>query len=244
MTDETPDLKPDERLCPMCAEPVKRAAVRCRWCHADIEPLDAPVPAPVESAEPDPVSPAAVVPEHHDERSGRSWGTLAAAALLAVGCVLAAVVLVRLLTHDEPGGRPQGNTPAAEGAVIADDDVKRAALSAAAEATQKVLSYSHDTLDQDIESARSVIAGEMLQQYDDTMSTIRSQTEKNEAVVQATVVASSAISVTDTDAKVLLFVNQETDGKHLETRRVDLNRVVVRMERDGGDWHITQLDAL
>ena len=35
-------LKRDERACPLCGETIKAVAVRCRYCHADVEPLAAP----------------------------------------------------------------------------------------------------------------------------------------------------------------------------------------------------------
>ena len=38
-------LKRDERACPLCGETIKAVAVRCRYCHADVEPLAIPDPA-------------------------------------------------------------------------------------------------------------------------------------------------------------------------------------------------------
>jgi hypothetical protein len=35
----------DERACPMCAETIKRAAIKCRHCGADVEPAPAPTVA-------------------------------------------------------------------------------------------------------------------------------------------------------------------------------------------------------
>lgn len=228
----------DERPCPFCAEPVKRAAIRCRWCQSDI-PADE---APEATASPAPASETPAAPR---SRPALRWPVLLAG-LLAVAVVVAGVVLVRMLwfVDGQASGRPSGNSPGAEGAVVESESAKTAVLSAASEATQKVLSYSWKTLDADTEAARSRLTGEMLQQYDDTMEGIQAQTEKNQAVVEATVVSSSVISVTDTDAKVLLFVNQSTVGTHLEQPRVDLNRVVVTLQRDTGDWLISELDAL
>jgi hypothetical protein len=178
------------------------------------------------------------------ERRVRPLRQALLAALLAVAVVLAAVVLVRMLGGDDPAGSPDGNTPEASGAVIVSDSVKRAALVAATDATQKVLSYSHASLDEDVEAARALLAGEMLEQYDDTMAGIRPRTGEDRVVVAATVVAASIISAAQDDATVLLFVNQETRGRHLAQPRVDLNRVVVTLRRDDGDWLVTALDAL
>jgi hypothetical protein len=45
---------PDERTCPMCAETIKRAAIKCRHCGADVEPAPAPT---VDAAAPAPGTP-------------------------------------------------------------------------------------------------------------------------------------------------------------------------------------------
>lgn len=34
-------LSPDERPCPFCAEPIKRAAIKCKHCSTDVEPAPA-----------------------------------------------------------------------------------------------------------------------------------------------------------------------------------------------------------
>lgn len=172
------------------------------------------------------------------------WMRVALAALLAVAVVLAAVVLVRMVTDEQESGPPAGNSAADAQAHVASEGARTAVLSAASQATQRVLSYSWKSLDADLEGARAVTTGEMREQYDDTMAGIETQTVKNEAVVEATVVSAAAISVSEHDAKVLLFVNQSTVGKHLDQPRVDLNRVVVTLHRDTGDWMITELDAL
>lgn len=164
--------------------------------------------------------------------------------VLAVAVLLTAVVLVRLLVAGDTATLPEGNTPIVAGASVTSGEVKQEAMVAAADATGKVLSYTAETLEADIESARAVLAGEMLDRYADTMARIRQQTEENGTAVEATVVAQSIISANQEDAKVLLFVNQTTSGRHLEEPRVERNRVVVTLHRDDGDWLVTGLDAI
>ena len=44
-------LKRDERVCPYCAETIKAAATRCRFCQSDVTPVVEPEPQT--EAEPD-----------------------------------------------------------------------------------------------------------------------------------------------------------------------------------------------
>ena len=163
--------------------------------------------------------------------------------VLAVAVLLAAAVLVRVLVAGDPAALPEGNTPIVAGASITSAEAKQESMVAAAEATRKVLSYTAETLDADIEAARATLAGDMLGRYADTMERIREQAEDGTAV-EATVVARSIISATEHDAKVLLFVNQSTTGPGLDEPRVERNRVVVTLHRDGADWLVTALDAI
>jgi hypothetical protein len=84
----------------------------------------------------------------------------------------------------------------------------------------------------------------MRDRYDRTMAAIAPGARRNQTAVEAAVVAVSIISVTDEDAKALLFVDQATTGRHLDQPTTERNRVVVTLHRDAGRWWVTRLDAL
>ncbi|HET7350897.1 MAG TPA: hypothetical protein VFJ28_08160, partial [Marmoricola sp.] len=53
-----PELKPDEKVCPFCAETIKAAAVKCRYCHSELTEAAPAPPVATDPRDPDPVEPA------------------------------------------------------------------------------------------------------------------------------------------------------------------------------------------
>lgn len=243
MTDETTDrLRADEKHCPFCAEVIKAAAIRCRYCQSDLTGHQAGHRGPAEIPAEEPAPAPEPVPAE-DRPVG--WPMWVLTGALAFALVLAGTVLVRqLLAQGDWAAVPEGDSPLAAGAVVQSPEAKRAAMMAATSATERVLSYDAKTFDEDVKASLARLDGEMEDQYSTTMEAISDKTAQNRAVVQASVVSVSTISATEHDAKLLMFVNQQTQGRHLDQPRIDLNRVVVTIHRGQGDWKITKLQAL
>lgn len=124
-------------------------------------------------------------------------------------------------------------------------DARKAAQVVAAESVETILSYDHASYDKGVTDAKTLMTEQFAAEYSDTVDTVRPEVLDTESVVKAEVVASSVVSADPDRVKALLFVNQTTTGKQVEQPRVDLNRVVVTLERDGdGAWLVADIDAL
>lgn len=168
-----------------------------------------------------------------------------AGVLLGVAVILVAALLVRLLVDDGEGSEvTDAASASADDAVVVSAAAAAEARDAAERAAEQVLGYSWRTLDQDAAAARVLLADELREQYDDSMARAAALTVQNRTVVEATPVASSVVSVTEREARVLLFVNERSTGADLDEPRVELNRVVLVLQRDGDGWLVTEIDSL
>ena len=244
-------LGPDEKLCPFCAETIKQAAVRCRYCQSDLPAAVVNDPAPVELVEPrDPSSvelvettdPSSVelvettdlgdVPLHRASR-------LASGRLLVVLLLLCLVLAAATATTWLLSERKDESAAGAVSSTQARDE----GIQQADKLTQKVLSYDWSSLDADIKSNEALLAPSFRSDYAKTMSGVRDQTIKNQVTLKADVVASSVVSATADKVVALVFVNQVTTAKGTTNRRVDQNRVLVTLTRLGGEWRVSKMDA-
>lgn len=193
---------------------------------ATLEPT-APNGLPVAVRPSTPTGPEAGHDAQSSSRSGASRLTVVLATLAVVLAVAVALVGWDLMRMD---GRA---------------DARKAAQVVAAESAERILSYDHTSYDKGVAAARSLMTEGFAKEYADTVDTVRAEVVETESVVKAEVVAASVVSAEADRVETLLFVNQTTTGKQVEQPRVDLNRVVVTLVRDGdGAWLVSDVDAL
>ncbi|WP_210502374.1 hypothetical protein [Nocardioides xinjiangensis] len=166
---------------------------------------------------------------------------------LAVLVCAAALALTWLLTGTGGDvGRAVSSADSAD-ATVASAAVKDEVRYVAAEATRAAYSYSWETLEDDKAAARRLMTPAMRDRYDRTMAGVATTSRRDRTVVSADVVDTALVTATARAARVLVFVNQRTSGADLAEPRLDLDRVLVSLERAGGGddgWRVSELDAL
>lgn len=248
-------LKRDERVCPFCAETIKAAATKCRYCQSEVTPVvepeleeaspPPPPPPPTETRPESESAPATsasawreAVPSLQDVRS---FVTTRLTLVLAVLVLLAAAGVGVAWWRAE-----QGTSTVAPNGDLVGEDARTEVLVAAADLSQRTLSYNHSTLEEDMEVARARMTPSFRKEYDSTMEQVRANTEKNKIVLEAVAVSTAIITATEHQATVLVFTNQTTTagtGKD-QNQQLSRNSLVVTLTRGEGEWNMHKLKAL
>lgn len=125
-----------------------------------------------------------------------------------------------------------------------DTDASRESVQAATDGTIALLSYHHDTVQQDLEAAEDKLTGSFLEAYIDlTRDVVIPGAQQKRISAEAEVPAASSISATTDRAVALLFVNQTVVvGEDPPTSTA--SRVRVSLEKVDGRWLISQFDPV
>jgi hypothetical protein len=163
---------------------------------------------------------------------------------LAVLACAAALALVWVLRDPGPGVGAGISSADDPGASVVSAAVKDVVRERAAEGAAAAYSYSWRSLDEDKAAARALMTPAMQDRYDRTMAGVATASRRERTVVSADVVDTALVTASASHARVLVFVNQRTSGDDLDEPTLDLDRVLVTLRREGGEWRLSELDAL
>jgi Mce-associated membrane protein len=130
-------------------------------------------------------------------------------------------------------------------ASLRDAGVARAeSVRAATDSTIALLSYKPDTVEKDLNAARSRLTGSFLNAYTSlTHDVVIPGAKQKQISAVATVPAAASTSATENHAVVLLFVNQTVIiGQDAPTDTASSVRVT--LDKVGGKWLISQFDPV
>jgi Mce-associated membrane protein len=115
---------------------------------------------------------------------------------------------------------------------------------AATDSTIALLSYKPDTVEKDLDAARSRLTGSFLNAYTSlTHDVVIPGAKQKQISAVATVPAAASTSATENHAVVLLFVNQTVIiGQDAPTSTASSVRVT--LDKVGGRWLISQFDPV
>lgn len=119
-----------------------------------------------------------------------------------------------------------------------------ATVQAATEGTIALLSYKPDTVEQDLEAARSRLTGQFLESYTAlTQDVVIPGSKKKDISAVATVPAAASVAANGSHAVVLLFVNQSIIvGQDAPTSTA--SSVRVSLDKIDGRWLIAGFDPV
>lgn len=118
-------------------------------------------------------------------------------------------------------------------------------LSAARAATEALLSYSPENVDNDVAAAKGLLTGDFLQQYTDFADSVVVPAAKQKGVKTEANVARAAVSqMRPDDAHVLIFVNQVTTSRERPTPALATSTVMVTLVRSRGNWLVSEFKPI
>jgi Mce-associated membrane protein len=121
----------------------------------------------------------------------------------------------------------------------------KSTIAAASEGTIAILSYSPETLDRDLASAKSHLTGDFLSYYTKFTEQIVAPAAKQKSVKTSAVVVRAAVSELHPDsAVVLVFVNQSTVSADRPEPTLNSSSVLVTLTKAAGKWLISSFNPV
>lgn len=128
---------------------------------------------------------------------------------------------------------------------LTDTAAQEQVLDVARAGTEALLSYSPETVDDNVADAKSRLTGDFLQRYSEFADTVVVPAAKERGVKTEANVARAAVSQMRPDsAQVLAFVNQVTTSKERPTPALATSSVMMTLVREDGRWLIAEFNPI
>ncbi|MBB5893728.1 hypothetical protein [Kutzneria kofuensis] len=122
------------------------------------------------------------------------------------------------------------------------DAARQSAVDAARTRLPQLLSYDFHTLDRDLAGARSGTTGTFRDQFAELATKVVAPAAQQQQIVTRTTVAGTSVVSAETDRVVLLvFLDQVTQTKADPSARIDGARVRATLQRQDGQWLVSEL---
>ena len=123
--------------------------------------------------------------------------------------------------------------------------VEQAAVAAASSGTVALLSYAPDTIDADLATAKSQMTGEFLTYYSKFTADVVAPAVRDRGVrASARAVDAALMEIQPTEAKVLVFLNQETVSRDRPEPAYTASSVIVSLAKVDGEWLISAFNPV
>ncbi|MFV8054822.1 twin-arginine translocation pathway signal [Mycobacterium sp. 48b] len=121
--------------------------------------------------------------------------------------------------------------------------IRDSVLAAASAGTVAVLSYAPESLDHDIDQAKTHLTGDFLSYYTEFAGSMLVPAAKEKLVKTSATVVQAAVEELHSDtAKVLVFVNQDTTTAAKPQPSTSASSVVISLMKVDGDWKIAKFE--
>ncbi|RRR43158.1 hypothetical protein EHH44_14825 [Mycolicibacter terrae] len=157
------------------------------------------------------------------------WKTLALAALLSATTALAGALYTTVHRSDRQSGAAAAQS----------------VVDAASTGTVALLSYAPETLDRDMERARALMTGGFSTYYGKFTTDVVAPAVRSKGIkASAQVLSTALMEIRPNDAKVLVFLNQETVSRDRPEPARTASSVVVSLTKTGNEWLVSALDPV